>query len=200
MTNAHTMTITFVTANKREDQFVDLSHLIPANVRVGDEVLMAATGFVMQEDGVPDVSDPFITIDLDDGMDIEAGENINVQILERSTGGIRNPLTAREDNQIRVSLSNDADAYAESAKYSFGPRVTLSPDDPGASTRITFEFFLQNKLVANEGQLRFQFDKDWKNIPTTMSRSSITIRADRVLDANDDSAPLLVQVSVATTR
>ena len=193
-----TMTITFVTANQvSAEEWVVLPDLgdIDLDVLVGDEVLVAAT-IVAVTQGVPETddvaaTDPFITITLAAGMNdddgaggeaaddiIEAGENINVQILE--TAGIRNPSTASEGNQIMVLLSNAA-GPATSRTYSFGPRVTLSPDDPGASTRITFEFFLQNNLVANDGQLRFQFDKDWKNIPTTMSASSITIRADRVL-------------------
>ena len=197
LVGGETMTVTFVTDNQAEGEFVDLGDLVPASVLVGDEVPVPAADVDVTQ-GVAAVvgvagEDPFIIITLPDGMNdddgaggedpdniIEAGENINVRILESSTGGIRNPSTASEDNQIMVLLSNAA-GPATSAKYSFGPRVTLSPDDPGASTRITFEFFLQNNLVANDGQLRFQFDKDWKNIPTTMSASSITIRADRVL-------------------
>ena len=129
---------------------------------------------------------PTLKLEAPVGMDtVDDGDNINVTI---PAGLILNPSVADEDYAIKVEIINvdvdDVDEGPDTSKdYSFGPRFSASPDDPGASSRITFNFFVQNALVANDGRLRFTFDKDWKNIPTTMSASTITIRADRVLDA-----------------
>jgi hypothetical protein len=166
---------------------VDLSALNGERVQVGDENLVDTDIVLAKDIGTDEQGNPTLTLRLGAGMDadggndsdniIEAGENINIVIPE---GFVQNPSTDSENYGLQVEMNNDEGAI-ESAKYSFGPRVSLSPEDPGSSTRVTFDFFVSNMLVANDGQLRFQFDKEWKNIPSDMSANRITMRADRVL-------------------
>ena len=197
-----TMIITFVcptpTCDKEEGRVaggdgdgveaVDLTGVmldLGAGILIGNDDMEIAE--VMTIDNVEDVT-LFPTLELrasEDMGTVDAGDNINVTIPD---GLIMNPSVANERYAIKVEIINvgvDRDEGPDtSANYSFGPRFSASPDDPGASSRITFDFFVQNDLVANDGRLRFTFDKDWKNIPDTMSASTITIRADRVRDAD----------------
>ena len=170
---------------------VDLSALIGQAVLVGDENLVA-TDDIVADDIVADAQgNPTLLLRLGADMDaddpdgasdniIEAGENINIVIPDL----VQNPSKASENYGLEVEVNGDGSVV--SGKYSFGPRVILSPEDPGSSTRVTLDFFAMNDLVANDGQLRFQFDKKWKDIPSSMSANRITIRADRVLGTGTD--------------